>query len=63
MPRPGRAISWGGAVRAMRAASCIAAIMEPGSARFLPAMSKAVPWSGLVRTVGRPTVTFTAWSR
>src|SRR5690606_2536000 len=28
----------------------------------LPAISKAVPWSGEVRTIGRPSVTFTAAS-
>ena len=33
-----------------------------GSARPVPAMSKAVPWSGLVRTSGRPSVTFTPCS-
>ena len=26
-------------------------------------MSKAVPWSTLVRTIGRPSVTFTAWPK
>ena len=30
-----------------------------GSARPVPAMSKAVPWSGEVRTKGRPSVTLT----
>src|SRR5262249_1680532 len=44
-------------------ASSIAARMLPGSALFIPAMSKAVPWSGLVRGMGRPTVMFTARSR
>ena len=31
--------------------------MESGRARFWPASSKAVPWSGLVRGKGRPRVT------
>ncbi len=35
--------------------------MLAGSARPVPAMSSAVPWSGLVRGNGRPKVTFTAW--
>src|SRR5690606_30835060 len=35
----------------------IAEIIAPGSARSLPAMSKAVPWSGEVRTIGNPSVT------
>src|SRR5690606_19341823 len=34
----------------------------PASAAFFPAMSNAVPWSGLVRTTGSPSVTFTAES-
>ena len=34
-----------------------------GSARPVPAISKAVPWSGEVRTKGRPSVTFTALSK
>ena len=41
------------------AARLIAAIMLSGRAMFLPAMSKAVPWSGDVRTNGRPSVRFT----
>ena len=52
--------------RAISAARRSAAIMESGRARFFPAISKAVPWSGLVRGKGRPRVTFTpeskAWS-
>ena len=39
-----------------------AAIRLPASARPLPAMSNAVPWSGLVRTKGRPSVTLTPCS-
>jgi len=34
--------------------------MLEASARFRPAMSSAVPWSGDVRGNGRPSVTFTA---
>ena len=34
-----------------------------GSALPCPAMSNAVPWSGLVRTKGRPSVMLTPWSR
>jgi hypothetical protein len=34
--------------------------MLDASARPLPAMSNAVPWSGEVRGNGRPRVTFTA---
>ena len=34
--------------------------MLPGSAAFLPAMSKAVPWSTEVRMIGSPSVTLTA---
>ena len=45
---------------ASRAASWSAAIRLDGSARPVPAMSKAVPWSGEVRTNGRPSVTLTA---
>jgi large conductance mechanosensitive channel len=40
----------------------IAASRLAGSALPVPAMSKAVPWSGLVRTSGRPSVTFTPLS-
>src|SRR2546423_1922910 len=39
-----------------------AAIRLDASARPVPAMSKAVPWSGLVRTKGRPSVTLTPCS-
>ena len=44
---------------ASRAASFSAAIRLDGSARPVPAMSKAVPWSGEVRTNGRPSVVLT----
>ena len=37
----------------------IADRMLPASALFFPAMSNAVPWSGLVRTIGNPSVMFT----
>ena len=47
---------------AKRIASRSASIMLPGLAWFLPAISKAVPWSGLVRIAPRPSVTFTARS-
>ena len=40
-------------------AKLIAAIMLSGRAIPLPAISNAVPWSGLVRGKGRPNVTFT----
>ena len=33
--------------------------MDDASARPVPAMSKAVPWSGEVRTKGSPSVTLT----
>ena len=49
-----------GAFAARRSASFSAAIRLDGSARPLPAMSKAVPWSGEVRTNGKPSVTLTA---
>ena len=39
-----------------------AAAKLAGSARPVPAMSNAVPWSGLVRTNGRPSVTLTPCS-
>ena len=45
---------------ASRAASFKAATRLDGSALPVPAMSKAVPWSGEVRTNGRPSVTLTA---
>src|SRR6202030_4373190 len=48
---------------ASRAASRSAATRLVGSARPVPAISKAVPWSGEVRTKGRPSVTLTAWSK
>ncbi len=47
---------------AMRAASCNAAIRLDGLALPVPAMSKAVPWSGEVRMNGSPSVTLTASS-
>ena len=40
-------------------ARLIAAIMLSGRAMPLPAISNAVPWSGLVRGNGSPSVTFT----
>jgi hypothetical protein len=46
----------------MRAASRKAAIRLDGLALPVPAMSKAVPWSGEVRMNGRPSVTLTASS-
>ena len=49
--------------RTESAASRIAAIIELGRAIPFPAISKAVPWSGEVRTNGRPSVTFTPWSK
>src|SRR5262249_55316387 len=52
----------GGLAAARRAASRSAATRLDGFARPLPAMSNAVPWSGDVRTNGKPSVTFTAWS-
>jgi hypothetical protein len=57
--RPGTDFSRSGARRrAMRSA----ARRLLASARPVPAMSNAVPWSGLVRTNGRPSVTFTPCS-
>ena len=44
-------------------ATLIAAIMLSGRAMPLPAISNAVPWSGLVRGKGRPSVTFTPSSK
>ena len=44
----------------MRSARCIAAKRLPGSARPVPARSRAVPWSTEVRTIGNPSVTLTA---
>ena len=43
----------------MRSAVWIAWIIEVESAMPWPAMSKAVPWSGEVRTMGKPSVTLT----
>ncbi len=51
-----------GCVAAMRAASRNAAIRLDGLALPVPAMSKAVPWSGEVRMNGNPSVTLTASS-
>ena len=48
---------------ASRAASCRAAMRLVGRAMPCPAMSKAVPWSGEVRTKGSPSVTLTASSK
>src|SRR3546814_12152066 len=45
------------------AATSMAAIMAPGLASPFPAMSKAVPWSGEVRTMGRPSVLLTPSSK
>src|SRR6266567_6727392 len=56
----GAAAAAAGAPDASRAARRNAAMRLDGSARPVPAMSKAVPWSGEVRTNGRPSVTFTA---
>ena len=52
----------GCATAAIRAASRNAAIRLDGLARPVPAMSKAVPWSGEVRMNGKPSVTLTASS-
>src|SRR3954451_12320557 len=51
-----------GFVAVIRAARRNAAIRLAGLARPVPAMSKAVPWSGEVRTNGNPSVTLTASS-
>ena len=53
----------GEAHRVNRSASLIAAMRLAGLARPFPAMSKAVPWSGEVRTNGRPSVTLTPSSK
>src|ERR1700758_4048284 len=53
----------GAGVLARRAARRNAAIRLAGLARPVPAMSKAVPWSGEVRMKGRPSVTLTASSK
>ena len=47
----------------MSAARFNAALMLRGLASFRPAMSNAVPWSGAVRTMGNPSVTFTPSSQ
>ena len=51
-----------GLVAAIRAASRNAATRLDGLALPVPAMSKAVPWSGEVRMNGNPSVTLTASS-
>ena len=51
-----------GLVVAIRAASRKAAARLDGLALPVPAMSKAVPWSGEVRMNGNPSVTLTASS-
>src|SRR5205814_6009194 len=48
--------------RASNRAMRTAAARLDASALPVPAMSNAVPWSGLVRTNGRPSVTFTPCS-
>ena len=48
-------------VWAICAAMRMADLRLLGSALFLPVMSKAVPWSGEVRTIGKPRVRL--WSR
>jgi len=45
------------------AATRSAAAIARGSARSCPAMSNAVPWSGAVRTIGRPSVMLTPSSK
>ena len=49
--------------RVNRSASLTAAMRLAGLARPFPAISKAVPWSGEVRTNGRPSVTLTPSSK
>ena len=49
--------------RLIRSAMSIAASRLSGRAMPLPAMSNAVPWSGEVRTKGRPSVTLTVSSK
>ena len=49
--------------RVSRSASLSAAIRLAGLATPFPAMSNAVPWSGEVRTNGRPSVTLTPSSK
>ena len=46
-----------------RAANLIASTMLSSLATPFPAISKAVPWSTLVRIIGSPTVTFTPSSK
>src|SRR5215472_9187063 len=45
--------------RAIPTAAASAASRLPGSARPVPASSRAVPWSTELRTMGRPSVMFT----
>ncbi len=47
----------------MAIAASMAEIKLSGLARPVPARSNAVPWSGLVRTNGSPSVVFTPCSR
>ena len=58
----GARLGWGQCARrrARSAAASIAASKLPGSARPLPARSRAVPWSTEVRMIGRPRVMLTA---
>ena len=57
------ALARAGSSPASRAANRIAAIKLDGSARPVPAISNAVPWSGDERTNGSPNVTFTVRPR
>ena len=61
--RVDRSSAVGAAASRSAAAIRIAAAIGRGSARSWPAMSNAVPWSGAVRTIGRPSVTLTASSK
>ncbi len=56
----GHAASAAWRLSAAISAILMAAIIEWGIAMFWPAMPKAVPWSGDVRTTGRPSVMLTA---
>src|SRR5262249_1136973 len=57
-----RSLGGGYRLAAIRAARRIAAIMLVGLATPWPAMSKAGPWAGEGRMIGRPGVRFTAVS-
>ena len=57
--RNARTLSISRTRRAMSSAMRSPAIRLVGSARPVPTMSSAVPWSGEVRTKGRPSVTLT----